>query len=61
AGEVVRKEDLSREALGKRLGPFDRALDVHISRIRKKLAPLPNGEPRIKTVRGVGWMLVVEP
>ncbi|RME81588.1 MAG: DNA-binding response regulator, partial [Zetaproteobacteria bacterium] len=32
AGEVVRKEDLSREALGKRLGPFDRALDVHISR-----------------------------
>jgi len=61
AGEVVRKAELSREALGKRLGPYDRALDVHIGRIRGKLAPMPNGESRIKTVRGVGWMLIAEP
>ncbi len=53
AGEVVRKDQLSRQALGRRLEPFDRALDVHIGRIRRKLAD----PSRIVTVRGVGWML----
>jgi len=58
AGEVVDKRELSEQALGKKLGPFDRALDVHIAHIRKKLAPAADGAPRIKTVRGVGWMFV---
>jgi len=60
AGEVVSKHELSRNALGKRLGPFDRALDVHISHLRKKLSPLADGKARIKTVRGVGWLFVPE-
>lgn len=60
AGEVVEKNALSEQALGKRHGPFDRTLDVHIGRIRKKLAPLDNGEARIKTVRGVGWLLALD-
>jgi two-component system, OmpR family, response regulator CpxR len=60
AGEVVEKNTLSEQALGKRHGPFDRTLDVHIGRIRKKLAPLANGEARIKTVRGVGWLLALD-
>jgi len=57
-GEVVDKRKLSEQALGKKLGPFDRALDVHIAHIRKKLAASADGSPRIKTVRGVGWMFV---
>lgn len=60
AGEVVDKHQLSKSALGKRLGPFDRALDVHIGHLRKKLAPAANHEPRIKTVRSVGWLFVPE-
>jgi len=60
AGSVVDKHALSEQALGKRHGPFDRTLDVHIGRIRKKLEPLSNGEPRIKTVRSVGWLLALE-
>jgi len=60
AGEVVEKNTLTEEALGKRHGPFDRTLDVHIGRIRKKLEPLDNGESRIKTVRGVGWLLALD-
>lgn len=60
AGTVVEKNTLTEEALGKRHGPFDRTLDVHIGRIRKKLAALDNGEPRIKTVRGVGWLLALD-
>lgn len=60
AGEVVDKQKLSQQALGKRHGPFDRTLDVHIGHLRKKLAPLANAEPRIKTVRGIGWLFVAE-
>jgi len=60
AGQVVEKNTLTEQALGKRHGPFDRTLDVHIGRIRKKLAEPETGEARIKTVRGVGWLLAVD-
>jgi len=60
AGEVVEKPQLSREALGKPLGPFDRALDVHIGHLRKKLPRSITGEPRIKTIRSVGWLFMPE-
>lgn len=57
-GQVVRKDLLSQQALTRKLGPYDRSLDMHISNLRKKLGPLANGEPRIKTVRGVGYLYV---
>jgi len=60
AGEVVSKHVLSEAVLGKRLGTFDRSLDVHIGHIRKKLSLLTNGTPRIKTIRSVGWLFVPE-
>jgi len=60
AGEVVSKHALSEAALGKRHGPFDRTLDVHIGHLRKKLMETSNSEPRIKTVRGIGWLFVPE-
>ncbi len=60
AGTVVSKQTLSESALGKRFGPFDRALDVHIGHLRKKLSPLPDGVSRIKTIRAVGWLLIAE-
>jgi len=58
AGTVVSKQQLSENALAKRFGPFDRTLDVHIGHLRKKLASTNNQEPRIKTVRGVGWLFI---
>jgi len=60
AGEVVSKHELSESALGKRHGPFDRTLDVHIGHLRRKLTETANHEPRIKTVRGIGWLFVPE-
>jgi len=60
AGKVVTKRALSEAALGKRFGPFDRSLDVHIGHIRKKLLPLPDSMPCIKTIRSVGWLLISE-
>jgi two-component system response regulator CpxR len=58
AGTVLERDDLSRQVLGRRASSFDRALDVHLSNLRKKLGPLPDGSIRIKTVRGVGYLYV---
>jgi DNA-binding response OmpR family regulator len=55
AGRVVSKADLSEQALGRKLGRYDRSLDMHVSSLRRKLGPLPDGQERIKTVRGVGY------
>ncbi|WP_028025861.1 response regulator [Enterovibrio calviensis] len=57
-GSIVAKADISLNVLGKRLAPFDRAIDMHISNIRKKLPEREDGKPRIKTLRGRGYLLV---
>jgi DNA-binding response OmpR family regulator len=58
AGHVVDKEALSREALGRPLSAYDRSIDVHVSKIRKKLAAL-GGENLIVSVRGIGYQFTV--
>lgn len=58
AGQVVDKDTLSEQALGRRLLPFDRSVDVHVSNLRRKLGPLADGGPRILTVRGAGYQYV---
>ena len=56
AGTIVTKAILSERALGRKLSRYDRSLDMHVSNLRKKLGPLPDGQERIKTVRGVGYI-----
>lgn len=56
-GDVVSKAWLSENVLQRELQPFDRSLDVHVSRLRKKLQPF-HDEP-IKAVRGKGYQLVL--
>jgi DNA-binding response OmpR family regulator len=53
AGQIVGKDALMRDALGRRLRPFDRAVDMHISSIRRKL-----GDDLVRTVRGLGYQFV---
>ncbi|MDX1756559.1 MAG: response regulator transcription factor [Marinobacter sp.] len=55
AGSVVRKTDLMQWALGRRLAPHDRTLDMHISNLRRKLGE--ERPTRIETVRGLGYTL----
>ena len=59
AGNVVSKAKLSESALGRKLSRYDRTLDMHISNLRRKLGPLSDGKERIKTVRGVGYVVRV--
>lgn len=60
AGEVVSKDAIARHALGRRIMPYDRSVDAHVGHLRKKLGPLQNGLQRIKTVRGRGYLYVVQ-
>jgi len=55
AGMVVTREELAQAALGRPLSAFDRSVDVHVSRLRKKLGCIPGGEERIRPVRGIGY------
>ena len=54
AGSVVDKETLSQQALGRALTAYDRSIDVHVSKIRRKLAEL-GGDDLIISVCGVGY------
>ncbi len=56
AGEVVTRETISEKALGRRLLPQDRSIDVHMSNLRRKLGANAGGNERIKAVRGVGYL-----
>src|SRR5690348_4270730 len=56
AGRVVERENLAQEVLGRKLSAFDRSLDVHVSNLRKKLGERSDGEERIQTIRGVGYI-----
>ncbi len=58
AGRVLSREHLMDALKGEEFESFDRSIDVHISKLRAKLEKNPK-EPRfIKTVRGVGYVLV---
>lgn len=58
-GQVLTREELVKNALGKDLEPADRSLDVHMSNLRKKLGPLEDGSERIRAIRNVGYVYVM--
>ena len=58
AGRVLSREQILDALKGQDYESFDRSIDVHISKLRAKLERNPK-EPRvIKTVRGVGYVLL---
>lgn len=54
AGQAVSRDALSEQVLERTFDPFDRSIDMHISKLRRKLDD--EGGERIKTVRGVGYI-----
>lgn len=54
-GVVISKAELQTEVLKKKLSPFDRNLDMHISNIRRKLVEAGLSKQHIKTFRGKGY------
>lgn len=55
-GRVLNRDQLLDIARGRDAQPFDRAMDVQVSRLRKKIEPDPKTPTLIKTVRGGGYM-----
>jgi two-component system, OmpR family, response regulator CpxR len=55
SGQVVTREQLAQSVLGRKFMPYDRSIDMHVSKLRKKLGDS-DGNERIKTIRGVGYV-----
>jgi two-component system, OmpR family, response regulator CpxR len=55
-GRVLAREELFRHVLGREPSAFDRSIDNHVSSLRKKLGPRPDGGPRFQSVRGHGYV-----
>jgi two-component system, OmpR family, response regulator CpxR len=61
AGNVVSRETIAERVLGRKFDVFDRSIDMHISRLRRKLGDSDDEHQRIKTIRGVGYVYVRPP
>jgi DNA-binding response OmpR family regulator len=59
AGNIVKRDELTRTVLGRTLTPYDRSIDVHISRLRKKLGQESGGTERIKSIRSSGYIYLL--
>jgi two-component system OmpR family response regulator len=59
AGQTISKQDMTQEVLNRPLEAYDRAMDVHVSRIRQKLAAA-GVQDVIKSIRGVGYQMITE-
>lgn len=58
--EVIDRNGLSEQLRGHELEAFDRSIDLHVSRLRSKLGPMLGDDSFIKTVRGAGYMFILE-
>ncbi len=56
AGRVLSRDQLMQAVAGHDADPFDRSIDVHVSRIRAAIEDDPKDPKRIVTVRGVGYV-----
>ncbi|MEM7317288.1 MAG: response regulator transcription factor [Planctomycetota bacterium] len=59
-GHTLSRNDIYQQIHGTKYDGLDRSIDLRISRLRKKLGDDPAKPQRIKSVRGVGYMLAVE-
>ncbi len=57
AGQVISRESMTEQALGRKLAAYDRSIDTHISNLRRKLDLEVGKNPEIKNVRGSGYTL----
>lgn len=57
-GTAVTREDLTQVALGRPMLDLERAIDTHMSNLRKKFKKLGITSPEIKSVRGIGYVMV---
>ncbi len=55
-GRVLNRDQLLEQAHDRTWDPFDRSIDIRISRLRRKLETNPEKPEIIRTVRGIGYL-----
>lgn len=55
-GRVLNRDQLLEQAHDRSWDPFDRSIDIRISRLRRKLETNPEKPEIIRTVRGIGYL-----
>ena len=60
ASNPVTRDRLTRRALGRAWSPFDRCLDTHINRLRRKIGADLAGRTPIRTIRSIGYLLLAD-
>jgi DNA-binding response OmpR family regulator len=53
---VLNRDQILEQAHDRGWDPFDRSVDIRISRIRRKIEPVPEKPQIIKTIRGLGYL-----
>ncbi|MBL6932125.1 MAG: response regulator [Rhodospirillales bacterium] len=59
-GRVLNRDQLLDLARGREAQPFDRSIDVQVSRLRRKMEDDPKAPSLIKTVRSGGYMFATD-
>lgn len=57
---VLSRDDLSQVLFERPSRPFDRAVDMHVSRLRRKLEDLPGVHGCIRSIRNTGYLFVMD-
>ena len=55
-GQVLNRDELLEQAHDRGWEPFDRSIDLRISRLRRKIERNPEKPETIRTVRGIGYV-----
>ena len=58
---VLTRDDLISRMHGRSAGPYDRAIDVQVGRLRRKIEADPAQPQIIKSVRGAGYLFAAKP
>jgi two-component system response regulator CpxR len=54
-GQPLERGELTEQALGRKLTPYDRSIDTHVSNLRRKLTQAGASGIEIRSVRGTGY------
>ena len=60
AGRILSKKELTEKVLQRKLVAYDRSIDVHVSRLRQKLAKAGQGKNLVRAIRGLGYQMDAE-
>ena len=55
-GRVLNRDQILEQAHDRSWDPFDRSIDIRISRLRRKIERNPEKPSVIRTVRGIGYV-----